>query len=684
MAEIKALEGLDEGVTASTVGDLRRKALLDWIMQNVQTFEEERDRGDFEESMSRYYHIWRGKYDPSLKTRKSEWSKLIHPATSAAIDNHVAEVESATIDNDYFMVLQDDDDQSDLTTIEKKLRTDLKNPKAGVQDALSALILIGGIYGEAGAEAYLDSVPQMAIRQGPGGEAVVERGQDKKVMRLNVLLPNQLIYDTGAPTFEDSLGVGSRTYVPLHAVQAKQADGIWREDVEVKAGTVKNETLIDPMIGPSTEGEFVELIKWDGKVPAGYLPDAESDEALVVEDPSQPELQKELDVDETDLVEARVVIANETDIMFESTNKTLLQERMFMYYRPERVPGSLRGRGVAEKAHSPQSSLDGMMRANMEASAKTVHPIFGINGLMKGRGFKFSQRPGAVMEVQGDPSQVIKRIDLGGVSPELFANTTKLEELVAVATNTFDSSAMNNVGSVAAQGGASMAITSFVKRTKRAVRNFNEDILMPFVTLAAHMLMQFDPENYKPTDVTFTAAGSMGALAREVEQANAMNIMKTVPVQSPGWWVLFRAVMMNSNFQDRDDMVLFAEQQLQAAANPQQSELEKMQIAEIQNKIQNQSQDTRTNLVRALAETARVSLEMVKSDDESAKLKSEAILNLAKAEAEEVGKNMNQYKTVMDLLTVDAKAQQSASGVFPNEEIQVARAASLGGADQLT
>lgn len=680
MAEIKKIEGLEDDEVALTMGDMRRGKLLSWVMGKVQDFEKARDNDGTEEMQSRYYHIWRGKYHEGLKNRKSEISKLIHPATSAAIDMYIGELESATIDNDYFTSIQDNDEQEDVGAIEKQLKTDLKDPKAGVYDCMSMLGLMGAIFGEAVAEVYPYRKPQLKIVRGPDGRPLVSRGKDKLLVRLDPVLPTQFIFDTGASTLEDSLGLGYRKYVPMHTVIEKQSQGTWRSDVKVVPSQVSNDMLLDADLGPQADAEVVEIIKWNGKVPRALLEKNEDEEPVLV-DENNPEIQRQIQVDEEDLVEGMVVIMNEGEVLMDTLNPTLLGDRMFIYHRMERIPGTLRGRGLAEKAHSPQSALDANLRAQMEATAKVVHPVFGINRRLAGtRGFKFKQAPGQVNVFNGDPREAVARLDLGDVSPSLFANTDKLEQLVAQATATFDQSAVNQSGAVAQTGGANLAVSSFLKKAKKGIRNFNEDVVIPFVNMAARMFIQLDPDNYQPTDVTFTAIGTMGAMAREIEQAHALNLMKTVPADSPGWWMLFRAVMVNSNFKDKEAMVQFADAMLEQSVQPKDNPLQEAQIREIENKIENQTQDTRTNRVRALAETARVALEMADSDVESAKTMSEVILNLAKAEGEEEGDQSSLYREAMAQLVTEAKSKVNESGVFPNEEIQIARATALEGA----
>ena len=59
--------------------------LVSWVMGNVVRNRTARDTA-FKQRWDEYYRIWRGKWSPESRSRKSERSKLVAPATQMAVD----------------------------------------------------------------------------------------------------------------------------------------------------------------------------------------------------------------------------------------------------------------------------------------------------------------------------------------------------------------------------------------------------------------------------------------------------------------------------------------------------------------------------------------------------------------------------------------------------------------------
>lgn len=680
MADVKVIDITEDEIsTEDTLMSVRRKALARWILDTVDELEEQGDRDNTADFHQRLFNIWLGKYSEKLRTRKTERSKLIHPATSAAIDSFHSEITSATIDQKFFAALHDDDENEDIAAMERQLRMDIDDERAGIRDAMSTIALMGAILGEACAEVYVMNKEQMGIVQNAIGEAEVVINGTKMLVGLEPFLPYQFIRDTGANTLDDSIGLARRTYLPVHAVREIQARGApFVDGFDVTSTEVKDEKRLDITVGPKSGANVAEVLKWHGKVPRGLLPN-ENDDEVIEEDEAGNKTVK-VEYDEKDLVEAMVWIVNGQDILLERENPELMKHRMFLYYRMDRVPGSLRGRGVAEKAFNVQMGLDGNLRAQMDATALTVHPIFGINLNLVGRGFKPRKMPGSVNAFTGDPDQGMKRLDMGTINPEVFQNTSHLESLVALATSAMDNSPVNQAASVAQAGGPNIAVTSFLKKAKSAVQNFNTDVVNPFVNLAARLFMKLEPKVYKPTDVIFKAVGTMGAMAREIEYARVSNVMKTVPAQSPGWWALFIEAMDNSNTERREQLVEFGKAMLEQAINPEPSPMEQAQIADLESQRANRDQDSQTQRIRSIIEGARASLEMAQVDAKMAETFSKTILNLATAEEKEAGTQLPEYTAFAQQLVAEANQKFYSDGTAPVDEISIAREIALRGA----
>ena len=81
--------------------------LSSWVMTQVSEWRNHYEQ-NYEDKFKEYYRIWRGIYDPNDKTRASERSQIISPATSQAIESSVAEIEEATFGRGRFFDIRDD------------------------------------------------------------------------------------------------------------------------------------------------------------------------------------------------------------------------------------------------------------------------------------------------------------------------------------------------------------------------------------------------------------------------------------------------------------------------------------------------------------------------------------------------------------------------------------------------
>ena len=86
---------------------LKSLKLENWVMNKVESW---RDfyQSNLEAKHDEYYRIWRGIWSAEDKTRESERSRLISPATQQAVESAVAEVEEATFGRGKFFDIRDD------------------------------------------------------------------------------------------------------------------------------------------------------------------------------------------------------------------------------------------------------------------------------------------------------------------------------------------------------------------------------------------------------------------------------------------------------------------------------------------------------------------------------------------------------------------------------------------------
>jgi hypothetical protein len=139
----------------------------------------------------------------------------------------------------------------------------------------------------------------------------------------------------------------------------------------------------------------------------------------------------------------------------------------------------------------------------------------------------------------------------------------------------------------------------------------------------------------------FKVETSQGIMAKEWESTNLGNMLKTVTPQSPAYWMLLKGIFQNSSIKNREEFDALIGQQLEAALNPQPSQAEQMQMQAQQAKL-------KIDMARARAELLRIELEAQKLETGNLKTHTEAMLNIAKAEAEEAGTQLTEYNTVLN------------------------------------
>ena len=124
------------------------------------------------------------------------------------------------------------------------------------------------------------------------------------------------------------------------------------------------------------------------------------------------------------------------------------------------------------------------------------------------------------------------------------------------------------------QGGQiSVAMASILKKNKRTLVNFQDQFLIPFIEKAAWRFMQFDPENFPVQDWKFVPSSTLGMLAREVEQQQFINILKTLGPNSPLTPVLMAGIVKNSSLPNKTELLM---QMQQAMNNPQEQQMKQI------------------------------------------------------------------------------------------------------------
>jgi len=142
-----------------------------------------------------------------------------------------------------------------------------------------------------------------------------------------------------------------------------------------------------------------------------------------------------------------------------------------------------------------------------------------------------------------------------------------------------------------------MGLGAIIKRHKRTLINFQENFLIPFIEKAACRYMQFVPELYPVKDYKFVATSTLGIIAREYETTQLVQLLQTMPQESPVYNLLVTAVVDNMAISNRDEIIAAIQQAAQP--NPQSQQLQQVQT-------QMQMESAMAQLENIKAQTAEV------------------------------------------------------------------------------
>ncbi len=267
----------------------------------------------------------------------------------------------------------------------------------------------------------------------------------------------------------------------------------------------------------------------------------------------------------------------------------MMKDRPIIVYRPEIIAGRFWGCGTVEKGYNMQKALDGQMRAHFDATALATAPMMGLDATRMPRGFKFEIRPGRSILTNGDPREVLMPFNYGQVNPVSVQTAQLLERYLQQATGTLDSAGLpQQVGNQADSGGMAMAMSGIIKKHKRALINFQEDFLIPFIQKAAYRRMQFDPDRYPVNDYNFIPTSTLGIMAREYEQQQFIGMLQTLGPNSPIVPLILKGIVANSSLSARDELVKALEEMSKPNPQAQQAAQQQQQLvmAEQQAKVQ--------------------------------------------------------------------------------------------------
>tara|TARA_R100000951_G_scaffold68465_1_gene57769 strand:+ start:2100 stop:4151 length:2052 start_codon:yes stop_codon:yes gene_type:complete len=582
-----------------------QETLQEWVMNKVNEWGDHYE-SNYASKNDEYYRIWRGIWASEDKTRQSERSKIIAPATQQAVESNVAEIEEATFGRGKYFDIHDDyqdKETGDIKFLRDTLHEDFK--KAKVRKDASECLINAAVFGTGIAEVVLEEIKEMAPATQPlmGGElqAVGVNIKDRLLVRLKPVMPKNFRIDPNATSVDEALGCAIDEFVSQHSVELLQESGVYRDEPIGIAGADFN---LEPDAELSVYADDkVRLTKYYGLVPTYLLEDA-------TDGPLDDE------VENSQYAEAVVIIANERVLLKAEANPYMMQDRPVVAFPWDVVPNRFYGRGVVEKGYNSQKALDAELRARIDALALTVHPMLAMDATRIPRGTKPEIRAGKLLLTNGDPKEIINPFNFGNVNQITFAQAGALQQMVQQSTGAVDSSGVGgSINGEATAAGISMSLGAIIKRHKRTLINFQENFLVPFVEKAAYRYMQYEPELYPVKDYKFCATSSLGIMAREYEVTQLVQLLQTMGQDQQYYPILLKSIVDNMNLSERETLVQAIdkasepnpEEQKQAQETHQkQMEFQQSQI----NALMGQGKESEARAIKLMVEAQAVPMEL--------------------------------------------------------------------------
>ena len=598
--------------------------LEDWVMYKVEDWREFFDT-NYDQKFNEYYRLWRGIWADDDKTRESERSKIVSPALLQAVENNVADIEEATFGRGKFFDIQDDmgdSERSDVRFLREALSQEFTKNK--IRKAVGECLINAAVYGTGIGEIVLEKKKEMV----PATEPVMDGAmtavgvniRDRTVVKLRPIQPHNFLIDPVATSIDTAVGVAVDEFVSSHLVEQLQEEGVYRK---VYVGRAAPDLDLEPdeELWQQPEDK-VRLTKYYGLVPRKLLENAfDADDEMVNFDSDEDDEGRD-----SYYVEAIVVIANGGTLLKAEASPYMMEDRPIVAFPWDVVPSRFWGMGVCEKGFNSQKALDAELRARIDALALTVHPMLAMDATRMPRGTKPEVKAGKLLLTNGDPREVLHPFNFGQVSQITFAQADSLQRMVQAATGSVDTAqqAMNGGGTTSA--GSSMSLGGIIKRQKRTLVNFQESFLMPFVEKAAWRYMQFEPELFPVNDYKFIATSTLGIVAREYEVAQLVQLLQTMPQDSPVYPIIMQSVIDNMNITNREDLIQTMIQAQQP--NPEQQQMQQALAEEDRAFKNSQTAALNAQAAESNARAQKIALEArgVPVELETARIKAVAVI----------------------------------------------------------
>jgi len=611
------------------------KELVSFVVEHCDKWRDWRDT-NYEQKWDEYERIYYGIWASEDRTRDSERSKIISPATRQAVDNRVAEtMEGFAGSGKLFEIVDDglDENRVDVEVMQGLLMEDTHN-NAYINN-ITSIVKLAEIYGTGVGEVLVKTEIERTptTQPVPGQQGVAAVGvteQEKVTVKVKPVHPRNLLIDPNADSIDESLGVAVEEYVSLYQIVRGIEAGVYRK-CDIEPHFEGDDLEVDKTESTAYQDDKVKVMRYYGLVPREYLEQLENEGDEVVDLFPEDSAADRV----SDLVEAIIVVANDVHLLKAERSPYMMQDRPIIAYRPEVRPGRFYGVGTVEKGYNMQKAIDAQLRSHMDSLALTTAPMMGIDATRLPRGMKFEVRPGKNILTNGNPAEILQPFKFGSTDASNYETAKGFEAMLLQATGTLDSSELvKSAASSAGQNngmGMSLAMSAIVKKNKVAMASFQDDFIIPMVKKVAYRYMQFDPDRYPMQDFKFTTLSSIGAIAREYEQQQLIGLMQTLGPESPIVPILLRSIIGTSGLMNKEQLMMQLDQMSQPdpQAQEMQQQAQQLQMALVQaqaNELNARASESAADAQEAQARAQKLLVEASLLDD---KVKADLVRSLS-------------------------------------------------------
>ena len=606
------------------------KELVSWITGHTDKWRIYRDN-NFTDKWEEYERIFRCEWAAEDKTRDSERSKLMSPATQQAVETRHSEIMEAVFGQGEYFDIEDDikdvnGNPIDVEMLKEQLVEDFKIDK--VRKSFDSVGLMAEIYGIGIGEIIVKKekvfVPSTQPIPGVMGQAAIGVVEKERVaIKLNPINPKNFLWDPNGTSVDECMGVAIEKPVSFHKVVEGIEKGIYRK-VEIKTQSSEDDLEASLYSDEHYQDDQIVVMTYYGLVPREYLEQLENGDKEVADlFPDDSEMDEY-----SDLVEAIVVLANGTTLLKAEANPYMMKDRPVITYQADTVPNRLPGRGTVEKAYNMQKAVDAQLRSYIDSLGLTSAPMMAMDATRMPRGSKFEIKPGKAILVNGNPNEILTPFKFGNTDASNATAAQEFERMLLQATGTLDSNGLvTNAARDAGGAGMSAAMAAIIKKYRRTLTNFQEDFLIPFIKKAAYRYMQFDPERYPSVDLQFIPTATLGIMAREYEQSQLIALLQTLGPDTPVLPLVLKGIIHNSGLSNKAELEQALQQMSQP--NPEQAAMQQMQQQLALESTQAQIAVNATKAKQQEAEAMKTMIEaQLKPKEVEAKLTSALTQNL--------------------------------------------------------